>query len=536
MPAAENRDGALSMETTVYETLTKLSAGELAQMIARGDISSLEAVEAHIERMERINPALNAVVVKRYDAARAEAKQADARRARGETLGPLHGVPITIKESLDLTGTPSTFGLPSRAGHKAEQDDLYVARIREAGAIILGKTNVSQLLLYFESDNPVYGRTNNPWNQARTPGGSSGGQGALIAAGASPLGLGTDLGGSLRIPATFCGIASLKPTSGRTPDAGRYSIPIGQRAVVSQVGVLARTVADVALGTAIINGGRNPATEPPMPLGDAKAVDISQLRVAYYTEDGTFQTAPAVRRAVLEAAGVLRSCGARVTAWSPPDVNQAADLFFGILSADGARGFKHALGRDKRDPRIASLEFMGGRSRPALAALGGLLKLAGQPGLAASIRAFGHRDTHHYWQLVEAQMEYQRRFLAALDESDGGPFDVILCPGCALPALTHGASRDVLTTGGYTILYNVLGYPAGIVPFTRVRSDEEVGRAPSRDTVEKTARKVEMSSAGLPVGVQVVARPWREHVALAAMRAIEETASTHEDYPGIAPV
>ena len=131
-------------------------------------------------------------------------------------------------------------------------------------------------------------------------------------------------------------------------------------------------------------------------------------------------------------------------------------------------------------------------------------------------------------------MEYQRRFLDALDHSDGGPFDIILCPVCALPALTHGASRNVLTTGGYTILYNVLGYPAGVVPCTRVRSNEEVGRTPSRDTVEKTARKVELGSAGLPVGVQVVARPWREHVALAAMRAIEEVASKNNDYPGVA--
>jgi fatty acid amide hydrolase len=348
------------------------------------------------------------------------------------------------------------------------------------------------------------------------------------------MGLGTDIGGSLRIPATFCGIASLKPTAGRTPDAGRYSVPFGQRAVVSQVGVLARTVADVALGTEILNGGRNPNTEPPMPLGDPGTVDVSRLRVAYYTEDGTFQTAPAVRRAVLEAADVLKSLGAQVAAWTPPDVSYAADLFFGILSADGARGFKQALGRDKRDPRVASLEFMGGRSRPTLAALGGLLKLLGQPGLARSIRSFGHHDTHHYWQLVEAQMEYQRRFLDALDHSDGGPFDIILCPACALPALTHGASRDVLTTGGCTILYNLLGYPAGVVPFTRVRSAEEVGRAPSRDMVEKTARNVEIGSAGLPVGVQVVARPWREHVALAAMRAIEEVASRHDDYPGVA--
>jgi fatty acid amide hydrolase len=524
------------METTTQRTLTSLSAVELAAMIARGDISSVEAVEAHIERIERVNPGLNAVVVKRYDAARAEAQQADQRRSRGELLGPLHGVPITIKESLDLEGTASTFGLPSRASTRARQDDVYVARVREAGAIILGKTNVAQLLFYFESDNPVYGRTNNPWNLDRSSGGSSGGQAAIIAAGGSPLGLGTDLGGSLRVPATFCGITSLKPTAGRTPDAGRYSIHIGQRAIVSQVGVLARQVDDVALGMEIINGGRNPTVEPALPLGDPGAVDVSRLRVAYYTEDGTFKTAPAVRRAVLEAANILRNAGAQVTEWSPPDVNHAADLFYSIMSADGGQGLKQALGRDKRDPRIVPLLLFGQRSRLTLSVMGGLLRMLGQQGLARSIRNFGHRDTLHYWQLVEAQMEYQRRFLEALDSDEGGPFDVIVCPGCSLPAFTHGSSRDLLTAGGYTILYNVLGYPAGIVPVTSVHSGEEVGRKPSRDVVEQAARKVELGSAGLPIGVQIVARPWREHVALAAMRAIEEVVRTHSDYPGIAPM
>jgi fatty acid amide hydrolase len=176
-----------TMATTEHQTLTTLSAVELAAMITRGDISSAEAVEAHIECIERINPALNAVVVKRYDAAHAEARQADERRARGEALGPLHGVPITIKESLDLVDTPSTFGLQSRASILARQDDPYVARMRNAGAIILGKTNVAQLTFFIESDNPVYGRTNNPWNLDRSPGGSSGGQAAIIAAGGSPL-------------------------------------------------------------------------------------------------------------------------------------------------------------------------------------------------------------------------------------------------------------------------------------------------------------------------------------------------------------
>src|SRR5260221_14351964 len=220
------------MATKRQEALTSLSAPELANMIACGDLSSVEAVEAHIERIERVNPGLNAVVVKRYDAARAEARQADERRANGEVLGPLHGVPITIKESLDLIDTPSTFGLQSRGRILARQNDLYLARMRKAGAIILGKTNVAQLLYYIESDNPVYGRTNNPWNLDRSPGGSSGGQAAIIAAGGSPMGLGTDIGGSIRVPATFCGIAGLKPTAGRTPDAGRHRQPFcGARSV-----------------------------------------------------------------------------------------------------------------------------------------------------------------------------------------------------------------------------------------------------------------------------------------------------------------
>jgi fatty acid amide hydrolase len=526
---------AAELEPIGKTDIAALGAAELAALIAGGEISSAEAVEAHIERIERVNQALNAVVIKRYEAARAEARAADKRRAAGEPLGPLHGVPITVKETLDLSGTPATSGLASRAGSRAEQDEIHVARMRSAGAVVLGKTNVAQLLLYFESDNPVYGRTNNPWSAERTPGGSSGGEAAIIAAGGSPLGLGTDIGGSVRVPATFCGLASIKPTMGRTPDLGRLSVPVGQQAIVSQVGVLARKVADVTLGLDVINGGCAPQVEPPMPLGDPQAVDLSRLRVAYYSEDGTFAAAPAVRRAVREAADILRGCGAQVTTWSPPDVGHALDLYMGILGADGGQGMRAAFGRDKRDPRIAMLLMAASSSRPKLALLGGLLNIVGQRGLAASLRRFGHHDTHHYWQLVEAQMAYQRRFAAALDHGEGGPFDLILCPACALPAFRHGSSRELMVAGGYTILYNLLGYPAGVVPFTRVREGEEIGRTPARDMIEQAAYDAERGSAGLPIGVQLVARPWREHVALAAMQAIEAAACSRTDYPTLPP-
>lgn len=524
------------MQATTTDTLTRLSAVELARRIAGGELSAVEAVEAHIARIEEVNGRLNAVVVTRYDEARAEARVADERRARGTPLGPLHGVPITIKEAFDLAGTPATYGIPLRKDTLATADDLYVARMRQAGAIILGKTNVSQLLLYIESDNPLYGRTNNPWNLARTPGGSSGGQAAIIAAGGSPLGLASDIGGSIRVPAAFCGLVGLKPTAGRLEDPANFGVSPGQRAIVSQVGALARTVEDVALALEILNGGRGPAVEPPMPLGDLAAVNVANLRVAYYADDGTFAVSSAVRRAVIEAAGVLAGRGAQVVEWRPPNVPQAMDVFFGVLGVDGGRHARQMLRGSKKDARIALLLLLAARSRFSLGILRGLARAAGQRHLPAILRAFGGHSADAYFQLVQAQTTYRQQFAHALDTDDGGPFDLIVCPAASLPAIPHGASRDLVTAGGYAALYNVLGYPSGVVPFTRVRPDEATPRKRSLDRAEAAARTAEIGSAGLPIGVQLVARPWREHVALAAMRAIEAVASVRDDYPTFAPI
>jgi fatty acid amide hydrolase len=294
--------------------LRSLPAGELAASIARGTVSAREAVEAYIARVEEVNGALNAVVVKRYDEARAEADAIDRRRAGGETLPPLAGVPITVKECLGLAGTAATFGLPGRSAARSTTDDPYVASLRSAGAIVIAKTNVAQLLVYGESDNPVYGRTNNPWNLERSCGGSSGGEGAILGAGASALGLGTDIGGSVRIPAAFCGISSLRPTAGRCPDVGRGSIPIGQRTVVSQVGPMARSVEDLALALRLINAADRIDTVATAPLGDFSKVDVAGLRVAVAIADGVMTPSAAVRRGLGEAAEILRAGGAKVTA------------------------------------------------------------------------------------------------------------------------------------------------------------------------------------------------------------------------------
>jgi fatty acid amide hydrolase len=520
----------LSLRTDL--PLTACGAAELARLIAAGNTTSAEAVEQHIARIGQVNPRLNALAVERFDAARAEARKADELQRTGAPLPALHGVPVTIKECLDVQGMASTFGLPSRAGHRAERDEVHVARLRAAGAIPIAKTNVAQALFFYETDNPLYGRTANPWNAERTPGGSSGGEAALIATGASPLGLGTDIGGSVRIPAAFCGIASMKPTAGRCDDMGRFSVPLGQRAIASQVGALARSVEDVALGIEIINGGARPQV-PGQPLGDWREVDVSKLRVAYYTDDGTFAPAPAVVRAVREAADMMRAAGAQVSEWSPPDARYGMNLLYGIFGGDGLALLKKRMGSDKRMPQVAQLMAMAPLPRGAIKALMALLRGVGQPTMADGLEAFGLRPTSHYWELVEAQIDYRERFAAALDAGAGGPFDVILCPPCALPALTHGATKELVTVGAYACLYNLLGWPAGVVPVSRVRENEQVGRQASRDVVNKVALRVEQGSAGLPVGVQVVARPWNEHVALAGMAAIERAARSRPGYPSL---
>ncbi len=344
---------------------------------------------------------------------------------------------------------PSSFGLTTRKDALARVDAPAVAALKRAGAIVLGKTNVAQLSLFYESDNPVYGRTNNPWNLSRTSGGSTGGEGAIIAAHGSPLGLGADIGGSVRIPAAFCGIASMKPTAGRCDDPGRFSVPIGQRAIVSQIGPMARHVEDVALAMEIISQSDG---APAMPLGDHRKVDLSSLRVGYYTHDGTFAVSPAIARAVTEAAEGMRQQGVHVTQWSPPRVPDAVALYFGLLSADGAAGMKRMLAGGKRDSRANSMALLASLPASVRAVASAALRLMGQTSLAHFISLFGYTRTDEYWRLVEQLLDYQASFAAALKRDR---IHIILCPPCALPAYTHGASGVLGTAGGYSILYNV---------------------------------------------------------------------------------
>lgn len=526
--------------------ITRTGAAELARAIAAGELSSSEAVAAHIDRIEEVDPRLNAVVVPRFEEARHEAAEADAKlveaRRSGAAPGPLHGVPITVKESFHLAGTPSTGGVPARRSHRAARDAPLVALLREAGAVVLGKTNVPELLLYLEADNPLYGRTLHPEREDRAPGGSSGGEGAIVAAGGSPLGLGTDLGGSVRIPAHVCGIHGLKPTSGRLTMAGTFDATLfpGQRAVLGVPGPLARRVEDLTLAMEVLLADGRRSVDSRFPwasLGDPAAVRAEGLRVAWYEDDEYLRPAPALRRVVREAAVAFEERGAVVERWRPPDVRRAMDLYFALLSADGgawSRDLLRSEGRHDRrvrDPgRIARLPGV------VRSLLGGVMPLVGQRRLAERFRSVGACSSAALWRLVDELDGYRERFLDGLgwsrpDRTDARGYDLLLCPPSAHPALTHGASYYLTGVSSYSILYNALGLPAGVVAAGRVAEGEECDRPPTRDVVETTARRVEEGSAGLPVGVQVVAPPWREDLVLAGMAALEKSFSGRPAYP-----
>ena len=449
------------------DELIYTSATAIAQAIREKRVSATEVVEAHLQRIEAVNPALNAVVQVAGARARLEALAADQALARGELRGPLHGVPMTIKDSLDTAGIISTGGTTGRATLVPGQDATVVARLRAAGAILLGKTNTPELTLAGETDNLVYGRTNNPYDLARTPGGSSGGASAIIATGGSPFDIGSDTAGSIRLPAHFCGIAGIKPTSGRVPRTG-HIVPFGLGAVdaLTQLGPMARYVADLSLILPIIAGvdWRDPAIVP-MPLGDPKSVSITELRVAMYTDNGIMAPTPETAAAVCAAAAALVEAGAHVEENRPAMLERSADLANKLSGADGRAWVRRLL------QRAGTTEM--------------------HPMLRQRFDEAKAVEVAEYTALLEEVDRFRSGMLSFMEQ-----YDVILCPTCAYPAPPHGQLLTDAKSTSYTRAYNQTGWPGAVV---------RGGTSPE----------------GLPIGVQVVARPWREDVALAVAQHLE---------------
>lgn len=510
--------------------LCRKTAVELSRLLSAGEISSEEVTRAHLDRIDTVDPKLHAFTAVLRHEALAAARRADEERRRGDVRGPLHGVPVTVKESLDVAGQASTLGASSRRGLRATEDAGIVESLRRAGAVILGRTNVAQLLLSHESNNPLYGRCENPWSLAHTPGGSSGGEAAAIASGMSPFGIGTDIGGSIRVPAHFSGIAGLKPTLDRWTNKGSNGAMPGQEAVRSQLGPMARTARDLALAMSALDPRHMTAIDPrvpPLAFEDPARVDVTRLRVGVYADDGVVPSSKAVARAVGEAASALRSRGATVIDFVPPGVVDAIYAYFAVLSADGGATALRWVEGEEVEPSLASLRRvlrLSPRMRRAAASVAGVAREAR---VRRFLEVIGEKSVTDLWRLTASLRDARAAIFAAMKAAS---VDVLLCPAHATPALPHGLSRDFSVAGSPSMLWNLVQFPAGVVPVSRVRGGE-ASRDKPRDRLEKNAAKVDAKSAGLPVGVQVVGRPWEEDVVLAAMIAIEDVVSAGREFP-----
>jgi amidase len=414
--------------------LVHRSALTLAAMIRNRKVSSVEVVQAHLDRIDARNPTINAVVATAADALD-QADAMDRALAEGRLIGPLHGVPFTAKDIVETADLPTTLGMPELAANRPTIDATVVHRMREAGGILLGKTNCPPGGGGGDTDNELHGRTSNPYDPARTPAGSSGGEAAAIASGMSPCGIGSDSGGSLRMPAHVCGIATLKPTAGRIPVSGLLDDdgPFGPMSDPrTQPGPMARSVADLVAMLGILAGpdGRD-AGAVPVPLGDPGAVEVAGLRVLLQVSDGVADPEPDVERAVRDAAGALAAAGAQVKE--------------GSLPAGG-----HELTERVWD------SYGDGESGPQT------------------------------YRMLRDWDRYRSIMLAALEE-----LDLVLTPVAPHAAVPPGAE----ISWRYTTPHSLTGWPCAVV------------RAGS--------------SGALPIGVQVVAGPWQDHVALAAAAVIE---------------
>ena len=522
------------MQTTV--PLTQLGVVELARSIAVGDVSTREVVDAHLDRIEEVDGRLNALVLPRFEEARLEADEADTARRRGDPLGPLHGVPVTIKDQFDVAGLPTTFGVARLADRPVDRDGRMVAALREAGAIVLGKTNVPPALGAIETDNAVFGRTNSPWDLERTPGGSSGGDAAMVAAAGIPLSLGADLGGSLRVPAAWCGVYTLVPTIPRLP-IDRAPVRTGAGLGDAQAGPFARTTADVALAVRVMVdaiAARPTHSNPPVPWREPPEAGVAGLRVALLPEIDGFTPSPAIRRALVEAATALRSAGADVEPWtSVPDIGQAVAIALRGWTADGGSWLRQVLDGEKPHPLIK--QDVQGASLPNVAVrlLAATLHATGQERAARVLRHVRKTSARELSDVLGDHLTYADTFMTAMDD---GRYDLVLCPATPLPAVPHGQTKHLPDVHTASLLTTSLRLPAGVVPVTRVRPGEESDRPASKDRSLQAARTAEQGSAGLPVGVQVVARHWREDLVLAAMAAIEAETSAHLGHPSLPPL
>ena len=445
-------------------TRMKTDLCTIARLIREREVSPVEVVEAHLAQISRLNPALNAIVTLAPDAIE-RAREAEQVVMRGEQLGPLHGVPVTIKDTIETAGLRTTSGSRIRADHVPENDAPAVARLKAAGAIILGKSNAAEMAMDYTADNPVFGRTNHPQDPKLTTGGSSGGEAAAIATFMSPGGLGSDLAGSVRIPAHFCGICGLKPTTSRVPGEGQFPPSTGPYSLGAVIGPMARRVGDLRVLFRALTGDVNSSGEH----------DLKGLRFAWYANDGIVPVTEETARAVKAAASALTGAGLTGEERRPPHVERGNELWLKLFSrASVVQLRKVYAGRETDGGSFVSWRLATADDTPA-------------PALDEYISNWMERD-----RLREELLRWMETT------------PIVVAPVGATPAYPHdtlkvtvrGSTMGTFRAFSYAQAFNVFDLPVVTVP---------AGRSPE----------------GLPIGVQIIGRPLAEEMVLAAAEIIE---------------
>ncbi|XP_032821859.2 fatty-acid amide hydrolase 1 isoform X1 [Petromyzon marinus] len=507
------------------EEILGLSLQELTQRLQDNQLLPSDVLQTYLLKALEVDEKTNSVVQFLPESL----TQAQAlEKVNASNRGLLHGVPVSIKENFDIQGCYSTCGLICGVENLAAEDCVIAKVLRHQGAVIFAKTNVPQSLLSFECSNPIFGQTSHPMDATRSPGGSSGGEGALIGGGGSILGIGSDIGGSIRIPASFCGICGLKPTGGRLSNKGGQSSISGQKGVIPSAGPIARDVDGLALCMEALLCPKLFAldpTVPPLPFDRKIYENKSPMVVGYYEGDGFIQPNPSMRRSVREARALLENNGHKLVPFEPPRLEYClTELVMKALFADGAETLLGKFAGDVVDPNL-HYQISMYRIPKLLSWLLSVLTKPFAPRQSKALRMQGGvKNVAALWKLHAAIEAYRTEFISAWRVAG---IEVLLCPALG-PALKigHGGKLSALTV--FHILYNLLNFPAGVVPMGTVTVQDEQELSDYRghygDIWEKAFPKAVAGGVGLPLSVQCVALPWQEEQCLRLMREVENAA------------
>ncbi|KAM7046325.1 fatty-acid amide hydrolase 1 [Acridotheres tristis] len=441
-----------------------------------------------------------------------------------EKQGLLYGVPVSIKDSIDCQGHDSTLGFIKHLQKPAAEDSVVVQVLKRQGAIPFVKTNVPQSLISYDCNNLIFGQTRNPLLFTRSPGGSSGGEGALIGGGGSILGIGTDVGGSLRFPAAFCGICAIKPTGNRVSKRGVMSGIVGQKAVAAAVGPMAKDVESLALCMRALlceDMFSLDSTVPPLPFNEEVYSSTKPLRIGYYETDFFTMPSPAMRRAVRETKQLLEEAGHTLVPFELTNVDHVVfNYCVRGMFADGGRSFVKKF-KGELEKGGAALFIWLAKAPHWLKTLLCWISKPFVPRFAGIIRSMEENTVDEVWNLHQEIEDFQHQFIAQWNKLN---LDVMLCPMLG-PALGIGYPAKLSVAVSYTMLYNALDFPAGVVPVTLVTDEDEEQlkgyKGYYRDWWDRTLPKAFRGSVGMPVAVQCVALPWQEELCLRFMKEVE---------------